>query len=410
QRGPWRGTGAELRTDAWAVVRAGQGLLLSTTARPRATGTVMNMAEAIALLKGAQRTAERLSTAARTQTALPLTANEVFEPLLPLVEPEQNGHYEDTVNGQEAKQPDGKPVERFAEPLLMVEAPTSIAVSSQETTAVYSGRHLHGTVQSNWQLTAGKTIAMAAAQGVSLFVQRNGLKAVAANGPLSVLAHAGAMAILADKEVVVTSSNDVVEILAKNTVVLHGADSAVRLEGNAITFETSGLLEVKATQHAFAASDGNPTIPPHSTSATVAPPGYFAVRITRPYEAESTVGKPYVLCLGSHTFEGNVPASGVIAHPMVPGTKTATLTIHPFDHQHRPWQWTLDLRVQADTKDHRGIQSRLKNLGFYDGNLDGVCGQRTRAALRAFHETVRMPSSSGLHADALTSLSAQHDI
>ncbi|WP_064573422.1 type VI secretion system Vgr family protein [Cupriavidus gilardii] len=410
QRGPWRGTGAELRSDAWAVVRSGQGLLLSTTARPRATGTVMAMPEAIALLKGAQRTADRLSTAAQTQTALPLTANEVFEPLLTMVESEQDGHYEDTVNGQDAKQPDGKPVERFAEPLLVAEAPTSIAVSSQETTAIYSGRHLHGTVQSDWQMTAGKTIAMGAAQGVSLFVQRNGLKAVAANGPLSVQAHGGAMAILADKEVVVTSSNEAVEILARNTVVLHRADSAIRLEGNAITFETSGLLEVKATQHAFAASDGNPTIPPHSTSATVAPPGYFAVRITRPYESESTVGKPYVLCLGSQTFEGNVPASGVIAHPMEPGTKTATLTIHPFDRQHRPWQWTLDLRVQPDTMDHRGIQSRLKNLGFYDGKLDGVCGQRTRAALRAFHETVRMPSSSGLHADALTSLNAQHDI
>ncbi|MGY6405674.1 type VI secretion system Vgr family protein, partial [Vibrio parahaemolyticus] len=64
QRGPWRGTGAELRSDAWTVVRAGQGLLLSTTARPRATGTMMGMPEAVALLKGAQRTADRLSTAA----------------------------------------------------------------------------------------------------------------------------------------------------------------------------------------------------------------------------------------------------------------------------------------------------------------------------------------------------------
>lgn len=255
QRGPWRGTGAELRSDAWAVVRAGQGLLLSTTARPRATGTVMNMAEAIALLKGAQRTADRLSTAAQTQTALPLAANALFEPLLTMVEPEQDGHYADTVNGQDARQPDGKPVERFAEPLLVAETPTSIAVASQETTAVYSGRHLHGTVQSDWQMTAGKTIAMAAAQGVSLFVQRNGLKAVAANGPLSVQAHGGAMSILADKEVVVTSSNEAVEILAKNTVVLHGADSAIRLEGNAITFETPGMFEVKGAGHPFTGGD-----------------------------------------------------------------------------------------------------------------------------------------------------------
>lgn len=96
---------------------------------------------------------------------------------------------------------------------------------------------------------------MAAAQGVSLFVQRNGLKAVAANGPLSVQAHAGAMSILADKDVVVTSSNEAVEILAKNTVVLHGADSAIRLEGNAITFETPGVFEVKGAGHPFTGGD-----------------------------------------------------------------------------------------------------------------------------------------------------------
>ncbi|MCT9123121.1 type VI secretion system Vgr family protein [Cupriavidus gilardii] len=293
QRGPWRGTGAELRSDAWAVVRAGQGLLLSTTARPRATGTVMGMAEAIALLKGAQRTAERLSTAARTQTALPLAANEVFEPLMTMVEPEQDGRYEDTVNGQDAKQPDGKPVERFAEPLLVAEAPTSIAVSSQETTAVYSGRHLHGTVQSDWQLTAGKTIAMAAAQGVSLFVQRNGLKAVAANGPLSVQAHAGAMSILADKEVVVTSSNEAVEILAKNTVVLHGADSSIRLEGNAITFETPGVFEVKGAGHRFSGGAGKPAVLP-ALPIEALPPGTLLLD-HRYHDDEGLAGAEYLV-------------------------------------------------------------------------------------------------------------------
>ncbi len=293
QRGPWRGTGAELRSDAWATVRAGQGLLLSTTARPRATGTVMNMAEAIALLKGAQRTADRLSTAAQTQTALPLAANALFEPLLTMVEPEQDGHYTDTVNGQEAKQPDGKPVERFAEPLLVAEAPTSIAVSSQETTAVYSGRHLHGTVQSDWQLTAGKTIAMAAAQGVSLFVQRNGLKAVAANGPLSVQAHAGAMSILADKEVVVTSSNEAVEILAKNTVVLHGADSAIRLEGNAITFETPGMFEVKGAGHPFSGGAGKPAVLP-ALPIDALPPGTLLLD-HRYHDDEGLAGAEYIV-------------------------------------------------------------------------------------------------------------------
>ncbi|WP_422648727.1 Type IV secretion protein Rhs [Cupriavidus sp. H18C1] len=366
QRGPWRGTGAELRSDAWATVRAGQGLLLSTTARPRATGTVMGMAEAIALLKGAQRTADRLSTAAQTQTALPLAANAVFEPLLTMVEPEQDGHYTDTVNGQDAKQPDGKPVERFAEPLLVAEAPTSIAVSSQETTAVYSGRHLHGTVQSDWQLTAGKTIAMAAAQGVSLFVQRNGLKAVAANGPLSVQAHGGAMSILADKEVVVTSSNEAVEILAKNTVVLHGADSAIRLEGNAITFETPGMFEVKGAGHPFSGGAGN------AASLAALPTGATAldhwIEIDhRDVDGEPFEGQAYKIHFeDGQIISGKLDAAGHARHDGVPPNAVRVEYEIPSPRRrravgsHRQTDSSLSLQARIKEQCGKNLRTRLR--------------------------------------------------
>ena len=49
-RGEWRGTGAELRTDAWAVVRAGAGLLLSTTTRAQAGGTLLDAHEGVIVL------------------------------------------------------------------------------------------------------------------------------------------------------------------------------------------------------------------------------------------------------------------------------------------------------------------------------------------------------------------------
>lgn len=253
RRGAWRGNGAELRTDAWAVVRGGQGMLLTTTVRPRATGTVLGMAEATALLRAARHTAERLSTESRGQAAATLAANEAFHPLLAAIDPEQDGRYPTSVNGQPATQPDGKPVDRFAEPLLVAESPAAITVASRETTAVYGGRHLHGTTRSDLHVAAGKTVAIAAARGVSLFVQRDGARAIAANGPVSVQAHDGPMRIHADKEVAITSSNDAIEILAQKTVVLHGGDSLIRLEGNAITFETPGVFEVKGAEHAFSA-------------------------------------------------------------------------------------------------------------------------------------------------------------
>ncbi|WP_430504684.1 type VI secretion system Vgr family protein [Ralstonia pseudosolanacearum] len=256
ERGSWRGTGAELRTDAWAVVRAGGGLLLSTTARPQAGGTVLDANEARGQLAAAQKTAQRLSDAASSQQALPLAANEAFDPLTQALDPAQDGRYEDNVNGQEAIQPNKAPVERFGQPWLVAESPTSIALASQATTTVYAGRHLHGTAQADWHLAAGNVVAAAAAKGVSLFAQRNGIRVIAEGGPVSIQAHTDALSVLADKAVTVTSSADSVEILAQKNIVLHGGDSMIRLEGNVITFETSGLLSVKGAGHPLVGPGG----------------------------------------------------------------------------------------------------------------------------------------------------------
>ena len=73
---------------------------------------------------------------------------------------------------------------------------------------------------------------------------------------MSIQAHTDALAVLADKAVTVTSSADSVEILAQQNIVLHGGDSMIRLEGNAVTFETSGLLSVKGAGHPLVGPEG----------------------------------------------------------------------------------------------------------------------------------------------------------
>ena len=192
-----------------------------------------------------------MSDAAASQQALPLAANEAFEPIDKALDPAQDGHYPNNVNGQDTKQP----VDKFGQPLLVAESPSSIALASQATTTVYAGRHLHGTAQADWHLAAGNVIAAAAAKGVSLFAQHNGVRVIAEGGPVSIQAHTDALAVLADKAVTVTSSADSVEILAQQNIVLHGGDSLIRLEGNAITFETT-KLDVKGAGHPLVGPGG----------------------------------------------------------------------------------------------------------------------------------------------------------
>ncbi|MBI2276813.1 MAG: type VI secretion system tip protein VgrG [Dechloromonas sp.] len=72
-RGSFRGVGAELRTDAWGALRAGQGIVMSTwCAGPSAAAG--DMAPAMALLKQAATLARSLSDAAGTHQTVKLAA------------------------------------------------------------------------------------------------------------------------------------------------------------------------------------------------------------------------------------------------------------------------------------------------------------------------------------------------
>ncbi|MGM3411930.1 type VI secretion system Vgr family protein [Ralstonia holmesii] len=334
ERGSWRGAGAELRTDAWAVVRAGGGLLLSTTARPQAAGTVLDAHEARGQLTAAQKTARRLSDAASSQQALPLAANEVFDSLTQALDPAQDGRYESNVNGQDATQPNQAPVERFGQPWLVAESPSSIALASQATTTIYAGRHLHGTAQADWHLAAGNVVAAAAAKGISLFAQRNGIRAIAEGGPVSIQAHTDALAVLADKAVTVTSSTDSVEILAQQNIVLHGGDSMIRLEGNAITFETSGLLSVKGAGHPLVGPGGQaaalPALPVGSVTLS------NAVELNYQYDdLEPVQGAPYKIVFSDNTVrEGKLDKHGFAREE---GTPNLPYYVE-FGEDERPWK------------------------------------------------------------------------
>ncbi|MGA3891771.1 type VI secretion system Vgr family protein [Ralstonia nicotianae] len=345
ERGDWRGTGAELRTDAWAVVRAGGGLLLSSTVRAQAGGTLLDMHEARDQLTAAQRTAQRLSDAAASQQALPLSANAAFDPLTQALDPAQDGHYPSSVNGQDAVQPNRAPVDKFAQPLLVTESPASIALASQATTTVYAGRHLHGTAQGDWHLAAGNVVAAAAARGVSLFAQRNGLRAIAEGGPVSIQAHTDALAVLADQAVTVISSTESIEILAQRNIVLRGGDSVIRMEGSAITFETI-KLSVKGAGHPLIGPGGQPAeLPALPTGATDLK--HWIEINHRDMEGEPFAGQKYKIHFeNGQVISGKLDAMGHARHENVPPRATRVEYEMPKPGSDEPWEQIAKL-IQA---------------------------------------------------------------
>ncbi|WP_345776338.1 type VI secretion system Vgr family protein, partial [Luteimonas salinisoli] len=207
-RGGLRGQGVELASAGWGNVHAGQGLLLSTTARAEGASTQLDITEAVAQLKGAERTAEGLHETLLQQQVPGFDANARLTALREALDAEVDGKYADSVAGQSAMKPAGggrepgeEPVERFADPKLVAESPESIAFATQKSAVAYAGGALHLTAQADVQLSAGQTFASVSGQHAALYAHAGPIRAIAANGPLSLQAHTGPLELLADKSV-----------------------------------------------------------------------------------------------------------------------------------------------------------------------------------------------------------------
>lgn len=272
-RGAHRGTGFELRSDAWTVLRSGEGLLL-TTSRRGAQGsgiasTQMEADDAIERLRAGQTLAESLAKPAAQQHALySADAIKAQQDLLKQLDPKQEGRYDSAVNGHAAQRAKGgardldaaKPVERFGSAIAAIDSADSINLATPASTLLFAGEQLHWTSGSDLHLTAAETYSSVAANATTLFTREGGIKAIAGNGDVTLQANTGELEILADKEVVVISVNDGIEIKANKKIVLHAGQSSVVLEGGNITFACPGNFTVKSATHDFQAGSYNAAV------------------------------------------------------------------------------------------------------------------------------------------------------
>jgi type VI secretion system VgrG family protein len=277
-RGQWRGTGFELRSDAWAVVRSGQGMLVSATAREQGKSTQADAQEALLLLRGAQDASRRLNDSAGQHQARPLAAAEGYDALLQALDPEQEGRYTPQVNGQAAgKAASGQrtgdaPVERINGPHLFVDAPNSLNLATPASAVLHAGEHLHTTAQSDAHVAAQQTYAAVSARSASVFAQQGPIRAISAQAPVSLHAHTDILEALAGQDITVTSSAEGIEILGNQRVTLQAAGGSVTLDGADIVFKGPGLFSVKGATHNFVGPGSDAANLPALPSTTVDDP------------------------------------------------------------------------------------------------------------------------------------------
>ncbi|TAK94720.1 MAG: type VI secretion system tip protein VgrG, partial [Aquabacterium sp.] len=260
QRGQWLGEGFYGHTEGWAVVRAGQGLLLSSTARTAqgssVNSTQMDAAEAVGQLKAAQQLGDALSQSARQQGAQGLSSHDAQQAMqthVTLMDPAAQGKHEGSVNGHEAKKANGRtlsePVEKFAQPLLHLDTPSTAAFVTPSSISLFSGQDTSLTTQGDAQLTSAHTLSSVSGQTTSLYTHAGGIKAITANAALSLRAHTDAQQIWSDKDLTIQSTTDEIRIQASDSITLTAGQSQIVIKGGDITFTCPGTWTVKGAAH-----------------------------------------------------------------------------------------------------------------------------------------------------------------
>lgn len=259
-----RGQGFELRTDGMGAVRAQQGLLISTEARPNARAHITDMAETVSRMAQGHELHDTLSqTAQQAQAHQAGDQDQVVAALQAQV---------DAIKGQGGTPEQGEFPE-FQTPHLILASPVGIETSSQGSTHLMSVEHTALSSGGHASLSAGKSLLVSVKEAVRLFAYKAGMKLVAASADIDITALKDSVNILAKLNITHTANR--ITITAKEEVVINGGTSFSRWNASGIVHGTGGNWVQHAAKHSFVPgkSEGTPTLP----EPVQLPPGQLAL-------------------------------------------------------------------------------------------------------------------------------------
>ncbi|WP_081410297.1 type VI secretion system Vgr family protein [Acinetobacter gandensis] len=230
-----RGEGFELRTDQWGAVRAGQGLLVSTHPQQQAAAMHLDAQTAKEQIEANLNSSKALSEVAKNQQTDPLEVLDNLKNFLGQIE-----------KGSKEK------ADAFKQALMILSAPNSIAVSSQEDIHLSADGQISQSAGESINLSSQKSLIAHAQSKISLFAAQEGLRAYAGKGKVEIQAQGDGADLIARKGIQIISTEDKVEIKASKKIVLTAGGSQIEISSAGVLPTTAGKFEVKAGQHKFA--------------------------------------------------------------------------------------------------------------------------------------------------------------
>ncbi|MDO7245088.1 type VI secretion system Vgr family protein [Acinetobacter pittii] len=229
-----RGEGFELRTDAWGAVRAGKGMLISTYAQEQAQGLHLDANESKQQLEGGLNNSKALSELAKNQQTDPLEVLDHLKTFLDQIE-----------------QRDRDKAAAFKQAIMVLSAPNSMALTSNENIHLSADGHISQTAGDSINLSTQKNFIAHAQNKISFFAAQNGARMYAGKGRIELQAQSDGTDIIARKGIQIISTEDRIEITSPKEIILTADGSQLKINSSGIFPVTGGKLEVKAGQHLF---------------------------------------------------------------------------------------------------------------------------------------------------------------
>lgn len=217
-----RGRGLEMRTDAAAALRSGEGLLVSAWKRLQAAGQALDADEHLALMKDFA---------------------DLFQGL---------GDYAARHQGLGA---DPRPTTELAAdvrsgtaPTISITAPAGIATTTPRTLMSHAGVDIDSVALQHQQLTAGGQFLVNAGKGASIFVHQGDLSAISHHGRLVLQSQHDDTCIDSAKDLKATAAGKMIHVAEEITFMTTGG-AFISLKGGKVTIGGSEALDVNTDGH-----------------------------------------------------------------------------------------------------------------------------------------------------------------
>jgi type VI secretion system secreted protein VgrG len=235
-----RGEGFELRTDGHGVARAAKGMLITTEARQAARGPIKDMDETAHRLTTAGDQHQILAEIAQKNGAQDAGDNQ--GDVAALLRAQNEAIEGATTSG-------GGSLPELAKPHLVLASAAGIATTTASDTHLASDRHAAITTGKSLSLAAGTNLFASIRQTFRLFVQKAGMKLVAAGGDIDIQALSDGIKLLAKLEI--SQQANRITISAKEEIVINGGGSYAKFAAGTIELGTSGAFIAHAATHSL---------------------------------------------------------------------------------------------------------------------------------------------------------------